>query len=77
MYMMRIKYCFKEVLIRAPVSNKDLVKIIPPILLVIMGVPRSLFLIYKEFIMIEVIVLLSLIILGLLWGVHMSLRNFA
>ena len=32
----------------APVSNKDLVKVIPPILLVIMGALRSLFFIDKE-----------------------------
>ena len=46
-------------LILAPVSRKDLVKDIPPISLVIMGAPGSLFLIGKEFIMIELTVSLS------------------
>ena len=57
------------------VSRKDLVKDIPPILLVIMGAPGYLFLIGKEFIMIELIVSLSWILLGFLWGVHTPLRN--
>ena len=46
-------------LIIAQVSSKDLVKDIPPISLVIMGALISLFLIGKEFIMIELTVSLS------------------
>ena len=57
-------------LILAPVSSKDLVKDIPPILLVIMGAPGSLFLIGREFIMMELTVSLSWILLGFLWGGH-------
>ena len=41
------------ILILALVSNKDLVKVIPPISLVIMGAPGSLFLIGRKFIIIE------------------------
>ena len=64
-------------LILAPVSSRDLVKDIPPISLMIMGAPRSLFLIGKAFIMMELTVPLSWILLGFLWGVHIPLRNLA
>ena len=64
-------------LILAPVSSKDLAKDIPPILVIIMGAPRSLFLIGREFIMIELTVSLSCILLGYLWGVQIPLRNLA
>ena len=40
-------------LILAPVYSRDLVKDIPPISLMIMGAPGSLFFTGKEFIMIE------------------------
>ena len=55
----------------------DLVKGIPPISLVIMGAPGSLFLIGREFIMTGLIVSLSWILLEFLWGVHIPLRNLA
>ena len=45
--------------------------------LVIIGAPECLFLIGKEFIMIELTVSLSWILLGFLWGVHIPLRNLA
>ena len=64
-------------LILDPVSSRDLVKDIPPISLVIMGALRSLFLTGKEFIMIELTVLLSWILFGVLWGVHIPFRNLA
>ena len=64
-------------LILAPISTKDLVKDIPPISLVIMGAPRSLFLTGKELIMIELTISLSWIFLGFLCRVHIVLRNFA
>ena len=64
-------------LILAPIFSKDLVKDIPPILLVIMGALGSLFLIGKVFIMIELTVSLSWILLGFLWGVYIPLRNLA
>ena len=63
-----------RMLILPLVSNKDIVKVIPPISLVIMGALRSLFLIGREFIMIELTISLSWILLGFLWGVHISLR---
>ena len=75
--MMTIKYCFRRILILALVSNKDLVKVIPPISLVIMGALGSLILIGREFIIIEPIILLNRILLRLLLGVHMPLRNFS
>ena len=52
-------------------------KDIPLISLVIMGAPGSLFLIGKAFIMMELTVSLSWILLGFLWGVHIPLRNLA
>ena len=58
-------------------SKKDIGKVIPPISLVIMGAQGSLFLIGREFIIIELMILLNWILLGLLWGVHMHLKNFA
>ena len=61
----------------APVSSRDLVKDIPPISLVIMGAPGSLFFTGKEFIIMELTVSLSWICLGFLWGVHIPFRNFA
>ena len=64
-------------LIIDPVSSKDLIKDIPPISLIITGAPGSLFLIGREFIMIELTVSLSWILLGFLWGVHILLRNLA
>ena len=60
-----------------PVSNKDLVTVIPLISVVIMGAPRSLFSIGREFIIIKLTISLNWILLELLWGVHMPLRNFA
>ena len=63
--------------ILAPVSNRDLVKGIPPISLVIMGAPGSLFFTGKEFIIMELTVSLSWIRLGFLWEVHIHFRNFA
>ena len=66
-----------RMLILALVSNKDLVKVIPLISLVIMGARGSLFLIDREFIIIEHIFSLNWILLGFLWGVQMPLRNFA
>ena len=63
-------------LILAPVSSRDLVKDIPPISLVIMGAPGSLFLMDKKFIIMELTVSLSWILLGFLWGVHIPYRNF-
>ena len=57
------------------VSNKYLVKVIPPISLMMMGALGSLFLIDKEFIMIELMLSLNSILLGLVWGVHMHLSN--
>ena len=62
-------------LILALVSSKDLVKDILHILLVIMGALEYLFLIGKEFIMIELTISLRWILLGFLWGVHIPLRN--
>ena len=62
--------------ILAPVSSRDLVKDIPPISLVIMGAPGSLFFTGKEFIIIELTVSLSWIRLGFLWGVHIPFRVF-
>ena len=59
-------------LILVPVSSMDLVKDIPPISLIIMGAPGSLFLIGMEFIIIELTVSLSWIPL-----VHIPLRNLA
>ena len=64
-------------LILTHVSSRDLVKDIPPISLVIMGAPGSLFLICKKFIMMELTVSLSWILLGFLWGVHIPFRNLA
>ena len=49
---------------------------IPPISLVIMGALGSLFFTGKEFIMIELTVSLSWILLGCLWVVHIPFRNF-
>ena len=63
--------------ILAYVSSRDLVKDIPPISLVIMGAPGSLFFTSKEFIMMELTVSLSWILLGFLWGIHMPFRNLA
>ena len=63
--------------ILAPVSNRDQVKDIPPISLMIMGAPGSLFFTGKEFIMMELTVSLSWIRLGFLWGVHIPFMNFA
>ena len=40
-------------LILAPISNMDLLKVIPLISIVIMGAHRSLFLMGREFVMIE------------------------
>ena len=58
-------------LILAPVSKRDVVKVIRPILLMIMGARGSLFLIGREFIIIELTISLNWILLGFLWGVHM------
>ena len=63
--------------ILALVSRRDLVKDIPPISLVIMGAPESLFLIGKAFIMMELTASLSWILMGFLWGVHIPFRNLA
>ena len=49
------------------VSNRDLVKVIPPVLLVIMGASGSLFLKCREFVMSELTILLSWILFGFLW----------
>ena len=57
--MMNVEYGFRRMLILAPISSMDLVKDIPPISLVIMDAPGSLFLIGKKFIMIELTVSLS------------------
>ena len=62
--------------ILAPVSNRDQVKDIPTISLMIMGAPGSLFFMGKEFIMMELTVSLSWIHLGFLWGVYIPFRNF-
>ena len=75
--MMTVEYSFRRVFILAPVSSRDLVKDIPPIALVIMGAPGSLFFTGKEFIIMELTVSLSWILLGFLWGVHIPLRNFS
>ena len=61
----------------ALMSNKDLVKVIPLISLVIVGAPESLFLISRVFIITELTIQLKLILLKILWGVQMSLRNIA
>ena len=66
-----------RMIILALVSNMDLVKVIPPISLVIISALESLFFTGREFIMIALIVSQSWILLGFLWGVHMPLRNFA
>ena len=75
--MMRSNMALGRMLILAPVSSRDLVKDISPISLVIMGALGSLFLIDNAFIMMELTVSLSWILLGFLWRVHISLRNFA
>ena len=56
----------ERMLILAPVSSKDLVNDIPPISLVIMSAPGTLFVIDLEFIMIELTISLSWILLGFL-----------
>ena len=63
--------------ILAPASSRDLVKDIPPISLVIMSAPGSLLFMGKEFIMMELTVSLSWILLGFLWGIHIPFRNFS
>ena len=68
---MTVKYGLGEV------SDKDLIKVICLISLVIIGALGSLFLIGTEFIIIELIVSLNWILLGLLWGLHMPLKIFA
>ena len=78
--MMTVEYmntALGRMLILAHVSSRDLVKDIPPISLVIMGAPGSLFVIGKAFIMMELTISLSYILLGFLWGVHIPLRNLA
>ena len=61
----------------APISSKELVKDILLISLVIMSALRSLFLIGKEFIMTELTISLSWILLGFLWGIFIPLKNLA
>ena len=55
-YMMTINAALGRMLILALVSNIDLVKVIHLISLVIMGAPRSLFVIGREFVMIQLTV---------------------
>ena len=64
-------------LIPAPISSRDLVKDIPPISLVIMGAPRSLFFTSKEFIIMELTVSLSWIRLGFLLGSTYTFKEFS
>ena len=64
--MMTVEYSFREDVNTASISSKDLVNDIPPISLVIMGVLGSLFLIGREFIIMELTVSLSWILLGFL-----------
>ena len=66
---------FGRVLILVLVSNKNLEKVFPLISLMIIGALRSLFLIERVFIMIELIVSLNWILLGLLWVLQMPLKN--
>ena len=63
-------------LILVVVSNKNLVKVVLLISLVIIGALRYLFLIERVF-MIELIVSLNWIFLGLLWVMQMPLKNLA
>ena len=56
--------------------NKDLIKVIHPIFLMIMGALRSLFLIGSEFIIIELTVLLNWILLGAPMGCASVFKHF-
>ena len=66
----------RRTLILSSVSNKNLLKVIPPILLVIMDALGSHFFINREFIIIELVVSLNCIFFGAPMGcAYIPLRN--